>query len=80
MSHDVRSGRLVADRQDLPPADAALSAKLGEELNYEVNEATALAGQDPDWLAEFKEAGVWKIVDKKGADEVSFERTFGNEK
>lgn len=60
--------------------DASLSAKLAEELAYETDSSTALAGQLPDWLADFKEAGVWKIVDQSGSDEVSLERRFGNEK
>lgn len=61
-------------------ADAALSAKLAEEFAYEQEAATALAGQEPEWLEEFRNTGVWKIVDKSGLDEVVLERNFGNEK
>ncbi|KAJ9120902.1 hypothetical protein QFC22_002837 [Naganishia vaughanmartiniae] len=60
--------------------DAALSAKLAEEFAYEQDSATALAGSEPEWLDEFTSAGIWKIQDRVGADEVSLERQFGNEK
>lgn len=61
-------------------ADAALSAKLAEEYAYEQDSATALAGREPEWLEEFTSNGIWKIVDRVGADEVTLERQFGNEK
>ncbi|KAJ9092032.1 hypothetical protein QFC21_007012 [Naganishia friedmannii] len=60
--------------------DAALSAKLAEEFAYEQDSATALAGREPEWLEEFTSSGIWKINDKVGADEVTLERQFGNEK
>ncbi|KAI5453904.1 Mitochondrial acidic protein mam33 [Naganishia albida] len=60
--------------------DAALSAKLAEELAYEQDSATAMAGREPEWLEEFTSNGVWKVSDKVGADEVTLERQFGNEK
>ncbi|KAJ9121167.1 hypothetical protein QFC24_004841 [Naganishia onofrii] len=60
--------------------DAALSAKLAEEYAYEQDSATALAGREPEWLEEFTSNGIWKIVDRVGADEVTLERQFGNEK
>ncbi|GHJ84386.1 hypothetical protein NliqN6_0788 [Naganishia liquefaciens] len=60
--------------------DGALSAKLAEELAYEQDSATALAGREPEWLEEFTSAGIWKVSDKVGADEVTLERHFGNEK
>jgi complement component 1 Q subcomponent-binding protein len=61
-------------------ADAALSAKLQEELLYEQDAASAEGGQLPEWLEEFQNNGTWKIVDKAGNDEVSLERHFGGEK
>lgn len=61
-------------------ADAALSAKLAEELAYEQDSATAMAGREPEWLEEFTSNGIWKVCDKVGADEVTLERQFGNEK
>ncbi|KAJ9108104.1 hypothetical protein QFC19_002569 [Naganishia cerealis] len=61
-------------------SDGALSAKLAEEFAYEQDSATALAGREPEWLDEFTSNGIWKINDKVGADEVTLERQFGNEK
>lgn len=67
--------------------DAALSAKLASELEYERNEgsdnaATSVesAGQsEPEFLTAFKASGIWSIEDKSGADEVALTRRFGNE-
>lgn len=39
-----------------------------------------MAGREPEWLEEFTSNGVWKVSDKVGADEVTLERQFGNEK
>lgn len=58
--------------------DSALADKLTEELEWEKqNTSSAL---EPDWLAEFKNEGVWSIDDKPGFDEVKLTRTFGSEK
>ncbi|EJC98272.1 mitochondrial glyco protein [Fomitiporia mediterranea MF3/22] len=58
--------------------DMALVQKLSEELQYEREAATAQSGT-PDFITEFKSQGVWTINDTPSADEVTFERTFGNE-
>lgn len=39
-----------------------------------------MAGREPEWLEEFTSNGIWKVSDKVGADEVTLERQFGNEK
>jgi len=61
-------------------ADAALAAKLQEELSFEKDSQAAMAGQEPEWLEEFKSNGVWNVTDKVGNGEVVLSRTFGNEK
>jgi complement component 1 Q subcomponent-binding protein len=57
-------------------SDIALSEKLEEEIKYETAEATP---EVPEFLAEFKKAGVWEVDSKKGHDEVVLVRKFGNE-
>ncbi|GAA5968959.1 hypothetical protein JCM11641_000792 [Rhodosporidiobolus odoratus] len=56
---------------------SALSAKLGEELKFETESGDATL--QPDFLREFKEEGVWKIVDEEGSDEIQLTREFGGE-
>ena len=64
-------------------SDAELSAKLAQELSYEKENSDMFVGDsptnEPGFVTEFKQAGVWKIHDKSGQDEVSLEREFGNE-
>jgi hypothetical protein len=62
------------------PADAALSGKLQEELNFEKDSQAAMAGQEPEWLEEFNQNGVWAVNDRVGNGEVVLTRSFGNEK
>ncbi|KAJ7765268.1 regulatory protein suaprga1 [Mycena metata] len=59
------------------PASRQLAQKLREELNYE-EETTS--DEIPQFLADFKESGVWKIEDTPANDEVFITRTFGEEK
>lgn len=35
--------------------------------------------QEPEFLKNFKDSGIWKILDSKGSDEVKLTRQFGNE-
>ncbi|POY70111.1 hypothetical protein BMF94_6885 [Rhodotorula taiwanensis] len=55
----------------------ALSTKLGEELQFERDNADNAT--EPDFLAAFKAEGVWQVVDEEGSDEIILTRTFGNE-
>ncbi|KAF8474396.1 regulatory protein suaprga1 [Russula ochroleuca] len=57
-------------------ADGALSAKIAEELAYEKD---AEIKDEPDFLKEFKNTGIWTIEDTPGNDEVTLQRKFGNE-
>jgi complement component 1 Q subcomponent-binding protein len=56
--------------------DGSLSAKIAEELTYEKEAAVE---SEPDFLKEFKSAGIWTIEDASGSDEVTLRRKFGNE-
>ncbi|KAJ7663045.1 mitochondrial glycoprotein [Mycena rosella] len=58
--------------------DVALSAKLAEELQYEL-EGNAEARAEPEFLTVFQEQGIWKIKDEPGNNEVTLSRQFGNE-
>ncbi|KDE03009.1 hypothetical protein MVLG_06477 [Microbotryum lychnidis-dioicae p1A1 Lamole] len=58
---------------------SALTAKLAEEINYEQEQAADTINNEPDFLKEFKNQGVWEIIDEPGADEVILTRTFGQE-
>ncbi|SPO31703.1 probable Mrb1 - Mitochondrial p32 Family Protein [Ustilago trichophora] len=64
-------------------SDAELSAKLAQELSYEQENSNLFVGDsptnEPGFVTEFKQGGVWKIDDKPGLDEVALEREFGNE-
>lgn len=62
------------------PADLALSQKLQEEADFEKENQEAMAGQEPEWLQEFRSEGSWTIRDKPEIAEVVLERSFGNEK
>lgn len=57
---------------------AALSTKLGEELNFETESGDANA--EPEFLQAFKAEGVWQVVDEQGSDEIQLTRSFGNER
>ncbi|KAF8918745.1 mitochondrial glycoprotein [Mucidula mucida] len=58
-------------------SDSALSAKLKEEITYEIE---GVSPKDvPDFIAEFKSKGIWKIEDHKYSEEIVLTRTFGNE-
>lgn len=63
--------------------DAELAGKLAQELSYEQENSNLFIGDsptsEPGFVSEFKQAGVWKIRDTPGQDEVSLEREFGNE-
>jgi complement component 1 Q subcomponent-binding protein len=59
--------------------DNELSAKLKEEIHYEKEAAAELAGKEPEFIQEFKNAGIWQIEAKTGNDEVVLSRKFGNE-
>jgi complement component 1 Q subcomponent-binding protein len=80
LSSRARAFSSTVTRFGAGETDAALSAKLQEELLYEQDAASAEGGQLPEWLEEFQNNGTWKIVDKAGNDEVSLERHFGGEK
>ncbi|KAF8269480.1 mitochondrial glycoprotein [Lactarius quietus] len=56
--------------------DGDVSAKIAEELAYEKEAAIA---EEPEFLKEFKTAGIWTLEDKPGNDEVTIHRKFGNE-
>ncbi|GAA6064408.1 hypothetical protein JCM10212_001232 [Sporobolomyces blumeae] len=56
---------------------STLSLKLAEEIKYETENAPE---SEPDFLTEFKNEGVWNLVDEPGSDEITLTRTFGNEK
>jgi len=56
--------------------DGALAAKIAEELTYE--KEAAVEGE-PEFLKEFKSAGIWTIEDVTGSDEITLQRKFGNE-
>ncbi|KAJ1021910.1 hypothetical protein NDA16_003672 [Ustilago loliicola] len=64
-------------------SDVELSAKLAQELSYEQENSNLFIGdsptQEPGFVTEFKQAGIWKITDKPSVDEVILERDFGNE-
>lgn len=66
-------------------SDSELSAKLQQEISYEQESAptTGEEGVDPNaepsFLTDFKNQGVWKIVDQAGSDEIALTRDFGNE-
>lgn len=65
-------------------SDSELTAKLAQELSYEKENSNLFQGSssptaEPDFVTEFKQAGVWKITDTPGVDEVTLEREFGNE-
>ncbi|KAL7418487.1 Mitochondrial acidic protein mam33 [Cryptotrichosporon argae] len=59
--------------------DGELAAALAAEHAYELDAASALAGQTPDFLETFRAAGVWVLEDVAGSDDVVVKRTFGNE-
>ncbi|CBQ71449.1 probable Mrb1-Mitochondrial p32 Family Protein [Sporisorium reilianum SRZ2] len=63
--------------------DAELSARLAQELAYEQENSNLFVGDsptnEPGFVSEFKQTGVWKLIDTPGQDEVSLERQFGNE-
>lgn len=53
-----------------------MAEKLTQELAYE---SEASQAGTPEFVKEFTSQGTWSIQDNKGADEVTLERTFGNE-
>jgi len=59
-------------------SDATLVQKLQAEIKYEKDVAAEAAG-DPEWLTAFKKEKIWTLNDKPGEEEVTLERTFGNE-
>ncbi|CDU24643.1 probable Mrb1-Mitochondrial p32 Family Protein [Sporisorium scitamineum] len=63
--------------------DAELSARLAQELSYEQENSNLFIGDsptnEPGFVTEFKQTGVWKLLDTPGQDEVLLERQFGNE-
>ncbi|PVG01452.1 mitochondrial glyco protein [Serendipita vermifera] len=60
------------------PADKVLVQKITEEINHEV-EAAKEDPAVPEFLEEFKKAGIWTIEDKPGQDEVVVTRKYNNE-
>ncbi|UZJ56003.1 hypothetical protein CBS101457_005323 [Exobasidium rhododendri] len=64
-------------------SDAELSSRLEQEISYEKEAATQYASEnssgEPEFLNNFKKAGVWKIEDQAGSDEIALVREFGNE-
>lgn len=72
-----------------PPAfgsgesDSELSTRLEQEISYEKETASQYAtgtnSGEPEFLTEFKKAGIWKIEDQPGSDEIALVRDFGNE-
>ncbi|GAC95050.1 regulatory protein [Pseudozyma hubeiensis SY62] len=64
--------------------DAELVSKLATELSYEQENSNLFAPDssptaEPGFVTEFKQAGIWKLIDTPGLDEVSLSREFGNE-
>ncbi|KIS65802.1 mitochondrial p32 family protein [Mycosarcoma maydis] len=63
--------------------DAELAGKLAQELSYEQENSNLFIGDsptsEPGFVSEFKQAGIWKLRDTPGQDEVALEREFGNE-
>jgi len=59
--------------------DEDLSASLQQEINYEAEANESAAAGEPEWLAQFRSEGVWRIEDKNGSDEIALTREFGNE-
>lgn len=63
--------------------DQELSSRLAQEISYEQETAAQIqresGGSEPAFLAEFRQAGVWKIEDVAGSDEIALTRDFGNE-
>jgi complement component 1 Q subcomponent-binding protein len=64
-------------------SDAELSSRLEQEIVYEKEAATQYATEnnngEPEFLSSFKKAGIWKIEDQSGSDEIALVREFGNE-
>lgn len=63
--------------------DQELSSRLAQEISYEQETAAQIQGEsggpEPAFLADFREAGIWKIEDVAGSDEIALTREFGNE-
>ena len=64
-------------------SDAELSSRLEQEITYEKEAAASAVNEsgdgEPPFLSEFRKAGVWKIEDQAGSDEIALTRDFGNE-
>ncbi|GAK67603.1 mitochondrial glyco protein [Moesziomyces antarcticus] len=79
----VRAFSLTPLARGQGESDSELSAKLAQELEYEQENSNLFVGDsptnEPGFVTEFKQAGVWKINDQPGLDEVTLSREFGNE-
>lgn len=78
----ARSFHVSAPKRGAGESDEELSSRLAQEISYEKESAAAgESGSDtePVFLAEFRKAGVWKIEDQPGSDEIALTREFGNE-
>ncbi|KAJ3089357.1 Mitochondrial acidic protein mam33 [Quaeritorhiza haematococci] len=60
--------------------DSDLAHKLTEELKYEKENNAEAGNALPAWLEDFQKRGTFKVEDKPGEKEITFTRTFGNEK
>ncbi|PWN46084.1 mitochondrial glyco protein [Ceraceosorus guamensis] len=67
--------------------DSELSSRLAQEITYERESAAAgsegegseSASEEPEFVKDFKAAGVWRIQDVAGSDEIALTREYGNE-
>lgn len=62
-------------------SDGELSSRLEQEIKYERESATAgtEGADEPEFVKDFKAAGVWRIQDVAGSDEIALTREYGNE-
>ncbi|KAF8499520.1 mitochondrial glycoprotein [Gautieria morchelliformis] len=58
-------------------SDATLSQRLQEEIKYEKE---AMVEEDmPEFLKAFQAEQIWNVEETPGSDEITLQRTFGNE-
>ncbi|KAG6829105.1 hypothetical protein H0H92_005647 [Tricholoma furcatifolium] len=78
-SVNARAFSVSARRLGEGASDVALSQKLTQELNYELESAAEIP-EVPGFLSQFRTTQPWEITDTPGNDEVVLTRSFGNEK
>jgi complement component 1 Q subcomponent-binding protein len=60
--------------------DAELSSRLAQEISYERQNESSPDAAPPAFVSDFQAAGIWKIEDVAGSDEIALTRSYGNEK